>query len=139
MKKIFDARNDDKFSWLGVNDLLSQENPGYIEKYGLLGSKTWWKFYDGGEFNIQVSRGFISFIGEREDELNEISDIVEIDLGDKKIEYDREGFWNDSAVQVGAKIEIHSITILISNWLGEHRAHIDTLISIECNKTEQGS
>ena len=59
-----------------------------------------------------------------------------MDLGDKKIEYDREGFWNDSAVQVGAKIEIHSITILISNW---HRAHIDTLISIEGNQTEQGN
>jgi hypothetical protein len=131
MKTIFDARSDENFGWLGVNDTLSQENPGYIEKYGLLGSETWWKFYDGGVFNIRVSRGSISFIGEREDEFNEISDIVEIDLGDKKIEYDREGFWKDSAVQVGAKIEIQSVRIVTSNWLGEHSAVIDILISIE--------
>jgi hypothetical protein len=130
MKKIFDARIDDKFNWLGVNDELSQQNPSYIEKYGLLGSRTWWKFYDRGEFDIRVSRGVVSFIGEIKDEFNEIWDIVEIDLGDKKIEYDRQGFWMDGAVIVGASIEFQTVKI-IWNWLGENCAYIDLSISIE--------
>ncbi|MGR5150031.1 hypothetical protein ACQKP8_26230 [Photobacterium alginatilyticum] len=76
MSIIFDLKNSEN-SWAdSVNEALANVWPEYIGKYGEVGTEKWWKNYDSGLIAYSKVLGIVSFIGKRQDFLNEEWDTV---------------------------------------------------------------
>ncbi|GAB3535725.1 hypothetical protein [Photobacterium alginatilyticum] len=130
MSIIFDLKNSEN-SWAdSVNEALANDLPEYIGKHGEVGTEKWWKNYDSGLIAYSKALGRVSFVGKRQDFLNEEWDIVEIVQGTERIEYDRLGYWESDEIVVGAKVLVESFEISLQQKYGPMKFCFERLVQV---------
>ena len=130
MSIIFDLKESDD-SWANaVNEEISKDCPVYFTKYGVVGSEKWWKNYEEGLVGHARIIGKVTFIGKRQDFLNEEWDVVEVSQGAKTFEYDRLGYWQSEEISVGVKVLIESFEINIDQLYGPSTFIFERLVQV---------
>jgi len=118
MSVIFDLK-ESSAEWAdSVNESLVESWPEYINEHGKVGSDGWWKDYDSGLIPKVQKSGVVSFIGKRQDFLNEEWDTVEIEHAGAATEYDHLGYWKNHKIVVGSNVLVESFEISFQNKYG---------------------
>ncbi|MCE5327256.1 MAG: hypothetical protein LLG01_12680 [Planctomycetaceae bacterium] len=111
-----------------INLRLRQLSPNYIKRYGLIGSPNWWTMFNTGRISKTVHSGVVTHVGLCRDEFNEEHDVVRIETDRRDIEYDREDFWLDPKVKLGAWISIEQVKVITTTQDGPLTEIVDVRI-----------
>jgi hypothetical protein len=72
----------------------------------------------------------VTYIGERADEFDETSDVVELTVNGVVARYDRCDYWEDAEIKTGAELEIESFEIVVNGKRGATTYIFDKRIGV---------
>jgi len=128
---IFDVVRDGINGYMeGINKRISEIHPEYSNRYGLIGSEKWLKLYTSGKISLNIKSGQISYIGPDRDEPSDELKVIEILTDRRMISYDQEGYWCNSAIQLGAWVQIETIKIILPEKHGPVFSHVDVRAAV---------
>jgi hypothetical protein len=132
MKILFDLRDHPDHGVVRVaNENLVAAGQGYVERYGAVGSEQWWNHFDRRHICQVELAGEITHVGTAENDFGEQCDVVRIHTDRGIIEYDREGFWENTEVQVGRWVHIEQVEVRVETRTGPITTTIDVRVWLE--------
>jgi hypothetical protein len=133
VKTLFDLRTTTSHDGFlkHVNDVIEKHDPGYIERYGRVGSEQWWKLYEQQRISRTILCGEVILVGAATDDFGETEPIVRLRTDRGLVEYDLELFWTDPAIQPGRWIIIEQAQTVIQTRSGPNITGIDTRICVD--------